>query len=137
MFDSPEDDAPPSFIGIPSPNITMGSSTPTCRGASIPDDPFAPKPRPPISPARVLNFSDFFATPAATQSSLGSRVSDGRDLPRPVLPRGGHREDEGGKSDKNAQEPNVDEDEGGKMKGAEYAESDAGSFMSRKGSPKS
>ena len=117
---------PPS-LGIPSPDTVMKSTTPTRGAGLIPGNQPAPKPKRTDQPLHVFSLADFVETPATTQSSLGSRASDGRNLSRPSLPREGYRKDAWGKSGKSGQA----------KKGAAYGKSEKGAFLPQKRSPKS
>ena len=116
--DSHTYDSPPSPSDIPPPDSVMRSTTPTRRAGSEDN---------PGLPPKQISLSDFTANPVTSPSALDSRASDRRYLSRPSLPRSGHRDEDGGQSEKGAPE----------MRGPKYGKSERAAYLSRKGSPKS
>ena len=100
MQDTKKESTPPAPLGIPSTDAVMKSTTPTRRAGLTPGDQPAPKPKQTAKYPHVFSSADLMGTPATTESSLGSRVSDGRDVSRSSFTRGGYREDAGEKSGK-------------------------------------
>ena len=71
----------------------------------------------------MISLSDFIVNHDATPLGLESRARGGRNLSRSSLPRGGYREEEGGRCEKSA--PG--------MKGSKNGKSEKGAYMSQNG----
>ena len=116
-------DFSPLPIDLPPTDVRMRPIAPQrCR----PLRPCKPAPPLPCQAPSVLRLAAYTVEPPTVRVAMEGRASDGRDLSKPPLLRGGCRDDESSKSDQGSMS----------VKGGKYGQSMAGSYTPQMGSPR-